>query len=97
MRLPDIREADVNGKTVLVRADLNVPMHNGRVTDATRIVRFAPTVSALLARGASVVVMSHLGRPDGVANPVLSLAPVARALAAELGRDVRFINDCVGE
>lgn len=97
MRLPDIREADVNGKTVLVRADLNVPMHNGRVADATRIVRFAPTVSALLARGARVVVMSHLGRPDGVANPVLSLAPVARALAAELGRDVRFIADCVGE
>ena len=96
MMLPDIREAAIRGKTVLVRADLNVPMQNGRVTDATRIIRFAPTVSALLERGASVVVMSHLGRPEGVANPTLSLAPVAEALAAELGREVRFVPDCVG-
>jgi phosphoglycerate kinase len=96
MTLPDIRKTDVAGRTVLLRADLNVPMQNGRVTDATRIIRFAPTVSTLLDRGASVVVMSHLGRPDGIANPTLSLQPVARALAAEIGRDVQFVPDCVG-
>ncbi len=96
MMLPDIREADVRGKTVLVRADLNVPMQNGRVTDTTRILRFAPTVTSLLDRGATVVVMGHLGRPAAVANPTLSLAPLARALAVELGREVRFVPDCVG-
>lgn len=96
MSLPDIRDADVRGTTVLVRADLNVPMQKGRVTDLTRIVRFAPTVSELVGRGASVVVMSHLGRPDGLANPTLSLAPVAKALADELGVEVRFVPDCVG-
>jgi len=96
MSLPDIGNAEASGKTVLVRADLNVPMHNGRITDATRIIRFAPTVAALLQRGASVVVMSHLGRPGGVVNPTLSLVPVAKALGAELGREVRFAPDCVG-
>ncbi len=96
LRLPDISDASVSGKTVLVRADLNVPVQNGKVTDRTRIIRFAPTISALLARGASVVVITHLGRPKGVANPVLSAAPVAEALAEELGQTVRFVPDCVG-
>jgi len=94
--LPDIRNADVAGRTVLVRADLNVPMHHGAVTDATRIIRFAPTVAALQQRGARVVVMSHLGRPNGQVNPVHSLAPVANALARELDTPVRFVPDCIG-
>jgi len=94
--LNDIRTVDVRGRTVLVRADLNVPMVNGVVTDAMRVKRFAPTVADLVRRGASVVVMSHLGRPAGVANPTLSLAPVADILAAELGQRVIFVPECVG-
>ncbi|MFD1942540.1 phosphoglycerate kinase [Paradevosia shaoguanensis] len=94
--LPDIFEADIAGRTVLVRADLNVPMHHGVVTDATRIIRFAPTVAALQQRGAKVVVLSHLGRPKGTHNPVHSLAPVANALSQELDTPVRFGSDCVG-
>jgi len=94
--LPHIRDVDVRGRTVLVRADLNVPMHNGAITDPGRVKRFAPTVAELVSRGASVVVIGHLGRPDGVANPTLSLKPVAEALAEALGQRVIFVPDCVG-
>lgn len=96
MSLPDIRSANVAGRTVLIRADLNVPLKNGIVGDATRIVRFAPTVTGLLARGANVVVMTHLGRPDGEVNPVYSVRPVAGILSDEIGCDVVFVPDCVG-
>ncbi len=92
-----IVDADVNGKTVLVRADLNVPMEEGRVTDATRIERFAPTAADLADRGAKVVILSHFGRPKGRRDKKFSLAPVARALEKALGRPVRFVSDCVGE
>lgn len=94
--LPDIRTIDVAGKTGLVRADLNVPLKNGMVADATRIVRFAPTVRDLLARGAKVVVMTHLGRPDGDANPIYSVRPVTETLSREVGREVVFVPECVG-
>ncbi|WP_054309553.1 phosphoglycerate kinase, partial [Mesorhizobium sp. 1M-11] len=94
--LPDIRDARVDGRTVLVRADLSVPIRNGEVVDATRIIRFAPTIRDLLSRGASVVVMTHLGRPGGEFNSVLSVRPVAEALAREIGHDVVFVPDCVG-
>jgi phosphoglycerate kinase len=92
----DIRSVDVRGKTVLVRADLNVPMKDGKITDATRIERFAPTVRDLADRGAAVVVMTHLGRPTGEPNPLFSTRPVAEALETELGRPVGFAADCVG-
>ncbi|HMN70541.1 MAG TPA: phosphoglycerate kinase [Rhodoblastus sp.] len=95
--LPDIREIDVAGRTVLVRADLNVPIRNGAVSDATRITRFAPTVVDLLDRGASVVVMTHLGRPGGEANAAYTVQPVADALAREIGRGVAFVDDCVAD
>ena len=91
-----IDDFDVKGKRVLVRADLNVPMKSGAVADQQRIEKTLPTVNELLARGASVVLMSHLGRPDGKPNPKMSLEPVARALATSLRRDVRFAKDCVG-
>ena len=94
--LPDIRDVEVAGRTVLVRADLNVPLRNGAVVDATRIVRFAPTLRDLLARGASIVVMTHLGRPGGEANSVYSVRPIADTLSREIGRDVVFVPDCVG-
>ncbi len=92
-----IADADVKDKTVLVRADLNVPMEDGRVTDATRIERFAPTVTDLVERGAKVVILSHFGRPKGQRDKKFSLAPVAEALGGVLGREVKFASDCVGE
>ena len=94
--LPAITDTDVSGKTVLVRADLNAPMANGRVTDNTRIRRFAPTVTDLIARGAKVVVMTHVGRPRGQKNPTFSARPMCRPLAEAVGRPVEFVEDCIG-
>ncbi len=91
-------DLEVDGKRVLLRADLNVPVKDGRVTDATRIERLAPTIEALVARGAKVVVMSHFGRPDGKPDPAFSLQAVVAPLRQALGgRDVVFAADCVGE
>ena len=92
-----IADADVKDKTVLVRADLNVPMEAGRVTDATRIERFAPTVTDLAGRGAKVVILSHFGRPKGQRDKKFCLKPVADALSEVLGKPVKFASDCVGE
>ncbi len=89
-------QADVNGKTVLVRADLNVPVKDGRVTDATRIERFAPTVTDLIKRGAKVVVLSHFDRPKGKRVPEMSLKPIAPALEKAIGHKVSFADDCIG-
>ena len=86
------------GKRVIVRADLNVPVRDGRVTDTTRLERLAPTLRELASAGARVVVMSHFGRPKGAPVPEYSLAPVARALAHVLGDlQVTFAADCIGE
>jgi phosphoglycerate kinase len=87
---------DVRGKRVLVRADLNVPMADGKVTDATRIERQAPTIRELAEKGARVVVLSHFDRPKGKVVPSMSLAPVAEPLAAHVGRPVAFAADTVG-
>jgi len=87
---------DVAGKRVIVRADLNVPAKDGRVTDATRIERLVPGLKALASRGAKVIVISHFGRPKGV-DPELSLRPVAEALQKLIGRAVSFGEDCIGE
>lgn len=92
-----IADYDVAGKRVLVRSDLNVPMKDGRITDATRIERSAETIRALAARGARVVVLSHFGRPKGERVPEMSLKPVADALAATLGQPVAFADDCIGD
>lgn len=83
------------GKTVLLRADLNVPMQDGNVTDMTRITRLLPTIRELSDKGARVVILSHFGRPRG-RDESLSLAPAGRALSQALGRSVAFANDCVG-
>lgn len=91
-----IDDLEVEGKRVLVRADLNVPMRDGKVTDATRIERSAETIRELGERGARVVVLSHFGRPHGKREPEMSLAPVAAALGEVLGREVAFAGDCVG-
>ncbi|MDJ0948138.1 MAG: phosphoglycerate kinase [Alphaproteobacteria bacterium] len=91
-----IDDLDVRGQRVLLRADLNVPMADGAVSDATRITRLAPTVTELAERGARVVAMSHFGRPKGQMVPEMSLGPVVEALADALGREVAFAPDCVG-
>lgn len=85
-------DLDVAGRRVLVRCDLNVPMRDGRVTDATRIERSLPTLRELAERGARVIVLSHFGRPKGQIVPEMSLAPVAAALAGALAREVGFLT-----
>lgn len=90
-------DIDVTGQRVLVRADLNVPMADGRVTDASRLDRLAPTLLELADRGARVVILSHFGRPSGETVAELSLRPVAAALSKCLGRPVAFAEECVGE
>ncbi|MBC8338378.1 MAG: phosphoglycerate kinase [Rhodospirillales bacterium] len=91
-----IDDLDVEGKRVLVRCDLNVPMKDGRVTDSTRIDRSLQTIRDLTGRGASVIILSHFGRPKGEAVPEMTLEPVARALGEALGQDVAFGKDCIG-
>ncbi|MEJ0009754.1 MAG: phosphoglycerate kinase [Alphaproteobacteria bacterium] len=94
--LPTLENLDVSGKTVLVRLDLNVPMSRGRVTDATRIRRSVPTLQYLIERNAKVVILSHLGRPEGF-DPALSMSPLVDVLSELLwDRPVRFAPDCVG-
>ncbi|HWV82985.1 MAG TPA: phosphoglycerate kinase [Hyphomicrobiaceae bacterium] len=88
---------DVAGKRVLVRADLNVPVADGRVMDATRLTRLVPGLQDLAKRGAKVIVLSHFGRPKGARVPEMSLKPVAEALGTALGRPVAFAEDCVGD
>jgi phosphoglycerate kinase len=92
-----IDDLDVKGKRVLVRADLNVPMKDGVVTDALRIERQAPTIKELAERGAKVIVLSHFDRPKGKVVPSMSLKPVAEPLAKAVGRSVAFADDCVGD
>ncbi len=91
-----MRDIDLAGKRVLVRADLNVPLDGGAVADDTRIRESLPTLQYLNEAGAAVLVCSHLGRPQGRPDPALSLAPVAIRLGELLGREVRFAPDCVG-
>jgi phosphoglycerate kinase len=88
--------ADLQGRRVLLRVDLNVPMENGRVTDATRIERIGPTVREIADKGGRVILLAHFGRPKGP-DPKASLKPVAAAVAEALGRPVAFADDCVGE
>ena len=96
-RFLTLKDADVNGKTVLVRADLNVPMADGIVSDATRLDRLVPTLQHLTQRGAKVAVLSHFGRPKGKLVPEMSLEPVASALGEALGATVQFASDCIGK
>lgn len=98
MQLPTLDTLDVAGKTVLVRLDLNVPMKAGRVLDDTRIRRVIPTLQYLVERDAKVVILSHLGRPEGKYDPSASLAPLVDALSESLwDRPVKFAPDCVGQ
>jgi phosphoglycerate kinase len=96
-RFKTLDDLKVGGKRVLVRLDLNVPMKDGVVADASRIERQAPTVRELVKKGARVILLSHFDRPKGKVVPAMSLKPVAAALASELGKPVAFAADCIGE
>ncbi|MEH6545488.1 MAG: phosphoglycerate kinase [Sneathiella sp.] len=89
-------DLDANGKTVLVRVDLNVPMVDGKISDFTRIERIVPTLQELRTKGAKIVLLSHFGRPKGQPVPEMSLRPIAARLAQYLGCPVEFVDDCVG-
>ncbi|MCY3647576.1 MAG: phosphoglycerate kinase [Chloroflexi bacterium] len=91
-----VRDINVQGERVLLRADLNVPLDDGAVADDTRIRESLPTIQYLTQGGASVLVCSHLGRPRGERNADLSLAPVGERLAELLGQPVAFAEDCIG-
>ena len=90
-------DADVAGKRVLLRVDLNVPTENGRVTDATRIERVAPTITEIADKGGKVILLAHFGRPKGGPDEANSLKPVAAAVADVIKRPVAFCADCIGE
>jgi phosphoglycerate kinase len=89
-------DVNVKGKRVLLRVDLNVPMENGRVTDATRLERVAPTITELSDKGGKVILLAHFGRPKG-RDPKESLKPVAEALSKVINKPVGFADDCIGE
>src|SRR6266567_4304555 len=89
-------QADVRGKRVLLRVDLNVPLEDGKVGDLTRIERVAPTIREIAEKGGKVILLSHFGRPKGP-DPKQSLEPVAAAVSKVLARPVAFAQDCVGE
>jgi len=89
-------DVDFSNKRVLVRADLNVPVQNGEISDLTRIERLSPTITELASKGARVIVCSHFDRPKGKRVATMSLAPIATALGVVLGKHVAFADDCVG-
>lgn len=92
-----VHDIDVHGKTVLMRVDFNVPLEKGKITDDYRIQQALPTIEFLLERDVKLILMSHLGRPNGRVTPELSLFPVAKRLQELLGKDVSFVTDCIGE
>jgi len=96
MILNTIRECDFSNKKALVRVDFNVPLKDGVVTDDTRIQAALPTINYLLEKGASVVVMSHFGRPKGKKNPEFSMAPIAKRFSELLGKPVVLAKDVIG-
>ncbi|MBZ4022982.1 phosphoglycerate kinase [Rhodobacter sp. TJ_12] len=89
-------EVDLAGKVALVRVDINVPVENGVVTDATRILKIVPTVKDILAKGGKPVLLAHFGRPKGQVVPEMSLRPLVPELAQALGVEVKFAEDCIG-
>ena len=96
MDFKTLDHADVANKRVLLRADLNVPLREGAITDLTRIERLSPTIRELADKGARVIIVSHFDRPNGRPVPHMSLRPISAALRDVLGRDVFFADDCIG-
>ncbi len=96
MKFKTIRDFDLKGKRVLMRADLNVPVQKGKVMDTARIDRLKPTIDYLRKSGAKIIILSHFGRPDGERNPQMSLAFLIPALESAWGVPVKFAQDCIG-
>lgn len=96
MNFLTIKNLDLHDKTVLLRADLNVPVQSGKVSDTTRIDRLKPTIDHLRKAGAKVLILSHFGRPEGEHNPQMSLAFLTAALQASWGVEVSFVPECIG-
>ena len=92
-----IQDTDLSGKRAVIRVDFNVPLQDGKVSDKTRILGSLPTIKHVIEQGGTAVLLSHLGRPKGEANPKDSLAPVAEALSTELGQPVIFVPESAGE
>lgn len=97
MSFKTLNDADLSGKRVLVRVDLNVPMKDGKVTDTTRIERVLPTIREISEAGGKVILLAHFGRPKGKVVAEMSLAPVAGPVADLLGKPVAFAADCTGD
>src|SRR5262245_46303286 len=91
-----IRDIDLEGKRVLMRADSNVPVVDRQLKSNYRIVEALQTIRALLEMNVRLILMSHMGRPEGKPNPEFSLKPVAARLQELLGREVKFAEDCIG-
>ncbi|CAK7193254.1 Phosphoglycerate kinase [Commensalibacter sp. Nvir] len=91
-----LNDLDCKGKKVLLRGDLNVPVHDGKITDATRLERLAPTIHELIKKGAKIIICSHFARPKGKVVPEMSLKPIGKALASVLNHPVSFVDDCIG-
>ena len=96
MNKKTVRDIDLKGKRVLMRVDFNVPMEDGKVTDDKRIRAAIPTIKYVLDQGASLLLMSHLGRPKDGFDPEFSLSAAAKVLAGILGIPVQMASDCVG-
>lgn len=92
-----IRDIDLNSKRVLLRADFNVPIKDGQIESDYRIVRTIPTIKHLTSQGCSVIIIAHLGRPDGQPDPTYSLAPVAKRLQQLLDQPIQFVSDCISD
>lgn len=98
MAKASVRNVEAQGKTALIRVDFNVPLdENGAITDDTRIRAALPTIEYLIAQGAKLILCSHLGRPDGSVVPAMSVKPAADRLSELLGKDVAFVDDCIGD
>ncbi|MDR1458374.1 MAG: phosphoglycerate kinase [Puniceicoccales bacterium] len=98
MGILTVKDVNLSGKRVLVRVDFNVPLgENGEISDDTRIIAAIPTIKYLADQGAKVILVSHLGRPNGEKNDKFSLAPVVAVLSKRLNKPVLFLNDCIGE
>ncbi|MDD2403895.1 MAG: phosphoglycerate kinase [Victivallaceae bacterium] len=92
-----VRDLELNGKRVVMRVDFNVPIKDGAVADATRIAAALPSIRYIIEHGASLVLLTHLGRPKGEVNPEFSVKPAADYLAKLLGKPVKFASDCIGD
>ncbi|HBC88255.1 MAG TPA: phosphoglycerate kinase [Lentisphaeria bacterium] len=92
-----VRDVELKGKRVVMRVDFNVPVKDGKVKDDTRIKGAVPSIKYILDKGASLVLLSHLGRPDGEVKPEFSLKPTVDVLSKLIGKPVQFVDDCIGE